>query len=93
MWASYFRVKPASAGAPANNPRSGRNGWIRTSHRWISIAFTLTVLANFVAMGLGHPPAWITFSPLLPLALLMLTGLYLFALPFASLRRGSKLQQ
>ena len=52
---------------------------IREFHRWVSILFTLTVIANFVAMSQGTPPAWITYSPLLPLALLMITGLYMFA--------------
>jgi hypothetical protein len=64
--------------------------WVRQSHRWVSIAFTLTVIANFVALGLGkgeQPPAWVTYSPLLPLFLLMLTGLYMFFLPYAR-RRG-----
>lgn len=58
---------------------------IRQTHRWLSIAFTITVIANFVALarGEGAPPAWVTYSPLLPLALLLLTGLYLFALPYA----------
>ena len=59
------------------------NSLIRQSHRWISIVFTLTVVANFVAMTQGQPPAWVTYSPLLPLFLLLLTGLYLFALPYA----------
>jgi hypothetical protein len=31
---------------------------IRQIHDWLSIAFTLTVIANFVAIGLGRPPAW-----------------------------------
>ena len=63
--------------------------WIRQTHRWVSIAFTLTVIANFVALGLGQgqPPNWITYSPLFPLALLLLTGLYLFALPYMVRRR------
>jgi hypothetical protein len=60
--------------------------WIRQFHRWIAIAFTLTVIANFVAMAQGTPPAWITYSPLLPLALLLLTGLYLFVLPYLAKR-------
>lgn len=59
-----------------------RNSWIRQIHRWISIIFTLTVIANFVALSQGTPPAWITYSPLLPLAVLALTGLYLFVLPY-----------
>jgi hypothetical protein len=64
------------------------NRWIRQIHRWVAVAFTLTVIANFVALaqGGGMPPPWITYSPLLPLALLMLTGLYLFALPYWSRR-------
>jgi hypothetical protein len=47
------------------------------------MVFTLTVVANFAALAKGTPPSWITYSPLLPLALLLLTGLYLFALPYA----------
>ena len=61
---------------------------IRQTHRWLSIAFTLTVVANFVAMTRGQPPAWVTYSPLLPLALLLFSGLYLFALPYLAKRRG-----
>lgn len=61
------------------------NVLVRQIHRWISIIFTLTVIANFVALAQGSgtmPPAWITYSPLLPLFLLMISGLYLFALPY-----------
>jgi hypothetical protein len=57
--------------------------WTRQIHRWLSIVFTLTVVANFVAMTQGTPPAVVTYSPLLPLFLLMFTGLYLFVLPYA----------
>jgi hypothetical protein len=66
--------------------------WIRQTHRWLSIAFTVTVIANFVALAVGkgqQPAAWVTYSPLLPLALLLFTGLYLFVLPYAiKWRRG-----
>lgn len=58
------------------------NKFLRQSHRWISIVFTLTVAANFATMAFGQPPAWIVYSPLLPLFLLLATGLYLFALPY-----------
>jgi hypothetical protein len=58
--------------------------WVRQIHRWVSIAFTVTVLANFVALARGQPPAWVTYSPLLPLAFLLFTGLYLFVLPYAT---------
>ena len=60
------------------------NLWIRQTHRWLSIIFTLTVIANFAAMALGEPPAWIVYSPLLPLFLLLFTGLYMFALPYVA---------
>jgi hypothetical protein len=55
---------------------------IRRTHRWLSIIFTFTVIANFVAMTAGKPPAWITYSPLPPLFLLLFSGLYLFVLPY-----------
>ena len=63
------------------------NHFIRQTHRWLSIAFTVTVIANFVALARGNPPNWVTYSPLLPLALLLFTGLYLFVLPYATKRR------
>ena len=67
-----------------------RNNWIRQTHRWLSIAFTVTIIANFVALAQGEPPAWVTYSPLFPLALLLLTGLYLFVLPYATRWRSER---
>ena len=66
--------------------------WIRQIHRWLSIAFTLTVIANFVALarGAGTPPPWVTYSPLPPLALLLFSGPYLFALPYAARWRNGR---
>jgi hypothetical protein len=65
--------------------------WIRQFHRWVSIAFTVTVIANFVAIGtVGTPPAWVTYSPLPPLFLLLFTGLYMFALPYAAKWRSGR---
>jgi hypothetical protein len=69
------------------------NKWIRQTHRWLSIAFTATVVANFVvlaARGGGTPPPWVTYSPLPPLFLLLFSGLYLFALPYAARWRGAR---
>lgn len=57
-------------------------GWVRASHRWVSIVFTAAVIANFVFLAMADgrpPPVWVTYSPLLPLGLLMLTGIYMFA--------------
>jgi hypothetical protein len=56
---------------------------IRRAHRWLAIIFTATVLANFIALTKGQPPAWITYSPLPPLFLLMFSGLYMWVLPHA----------
>jgi hypothetical protein len=67
------------------------NKWIRQIHRWVSILFTVAVIANIVAisMGQGEPPPWVTYSPLLPLAFLLFTGLYLFVLPYTAKSRRS----
>ncbi len=67
--------------------------WIRQIHRWQAIAFTVTVVANFIALGMGRgqqPEAWITYSPLAPLALLLITGLYMFVLPYAAKWRSAR---
>jgi hypothetical protein len=66
------------------------NSTVRQFHRWVSIVFTLTVVANFVALARGTPPAWVTYSPLPPLALLLFTGLYLFMLPYAARWRSGR---
>ncbi|HEY3795023.1 MAG TPA: hypothetical protein VGM09_24630 [Bradyrhizobium sp.] len=64
--------------------------WIRQFHRWLSIIFTLTVIANFVARIFGEPPAWVTYSPLPPLFLLLFSGLYMFVLPYVGRRRSGR---
>lgn len=58
------------------------NKWIRQFHRWVAIAFTLSVVATFIALAQAKPVVWVSYVPLLPLALLTVTGLYLFALPY-----------
>ena len=61
---------------------------IRPLPRWVSIAFTATVVANFIVRAKGAPPAWMTYPPLLlPLAALLLTDLCLFVLPYEVGRR------
>ncbi|GAA2716658.1 hypothetical protein ACFY2R_22630 [Micromonospora olivasterospora] len=67
------------------------NKWVRQIHRWLSIAFTVTVIVTFVALAQEEPIVWVSYVPLLPLALLLFTGLYLFALPYvARWRRGRR---
>ena len=62
---------------------------LRKIHRAVSILFTVCVIANFVAMAIqGQPPAWITYAPLLPLFILLFSGLYLFVLPYTARGRA-----
>ncbi|MGY4896938.1 hypothetical protein ACWEEK_15360 [Micromonospora aurantiaca (nom. illeg.)] len=60
---------------------------IRQLHRWFSVAFTMTVVITFVALAQKDPIVWVSYVPLLPLALLLISGLYLFALPYLRRRR------
>ena len=67
------------------------NIWVRQIHRWLSIIFTAVVIAIFIALGLGREPAyWVYLSPLVPLAFLMFTGLYMFVLPYAARWRSRR---
>jgi len=60
------------------------NKWVRQTHRWLSIAFTVGVTVNGVAVARGKYKGWVGLLALLPLALLLFTGLYLFVLPYAN---------
>lgn len=67
--------------------------FLRTSHRWMSVVFTLCFLANIftiVVLGMEQPPLWVTFSPLAPLFWLLGSGLYLFALPYLATPRSQE---
>ena len=60
------------------------NKWVRQTHRWGSIAFTVAVIVNFVAVAEKKETFWVGSMALLPLALLLITGLYMFVLPYAT---------
>jgi hypothetical protein len=68
------------------------NKSIRQAHRVMSITFTLFVIANFAVMGLGQEKLalWVGLLTLLPLFLLLVSGLYLFALPYTVKWRGAE---
>ena len=66
------------------------SNWIRKLHRWLSVAFTLAVIANLVTLAMQAQVVWVGFLALAPLILLMLTGLYLFVLPYAAKWRGAR---
>jgi len=65
--------------------------WFRQVHRWLSMAFTAGFLVNAVVIfGLGQeqPASWVYLLALIPLFLLLFTGLYLFVLPYVAKWRG-----
>jgi heme A synthase len=66
------------------------NKWIRQTHRWLSIAFTVTVIVNTVAVAQGKYAVWLGLLAVFPLALLLFTGLYLFVLPYATNWRSGR---
>ena len=99
MMSGFFRLERgepgAASGAVPINARSTSgassreiavnwNKWIRQFHRWVSIAFTVSVVITFIALAQEKPVVWVSYVPLFPLALLLLTGLYLFVLPYVT---------
>ena len=67
--------------------------WIRQIHRWLAVAFTLAVVVTSVDLAQEKPVAWMSYLPLAPLVLLMLSGLYLFVLPYATRWRDKERPQ
>lgn len=63
------------------------NRWVRQTHRWLSMAFTLAVIVNLVAVLAGRYTTRVGLLAVFPLAFLFFTGLYLFVLPYA-VKRG-----
>ena len=64
------------------------NKWIRQTHRWLSIIMTAAIIFNFVEVLGGKYARWMGLLAVVPFALQMITGLYLFVLPYAARRRG-----
>lgn len=64
------------------------SNWIRQSHRWVAATFVATVIVTTISVA-QKGPLWISYVPLLPLALLAITGIYLFVLPHALKWRGA----
>jgi len=60
------------------------NKWIRQTHRWLSIALTVAMIVNVVAIVGGRYARWLGLLAVLPFALQFFTGVYLFVLPYAS---------
>lgn len=62
--------------------------WARRSHRWLSIVFTVAVIINGVMVAKGKYNNRMGLVAVALIALLLITGLYLFALPYVTKRRG-----
>ena len=60
------------------------NKWVRQTHRWVSMAFTVAVIINIVGVVQGKYSSRLGLLAVFPLAFLLFTGLYLFVLPYAA---------
>lgn len=67
------------------------NTWFRQTHRWLSVVLTIAVIVNGVAVLRGRYTARLGLVAVAPLALLLLTGLYLLVLPYAARWSGGRL--
>ncbi|WP_330231424.1 hypothetical protein OHA40_02415 [Nocardia sp. NBC_00508] len=92
-YATARRSRPA-ADIPARQVAEARGRmsaqWVRQLHRWSAIVFISTVLATFVALAQEEPVVWVSYLPLLPLASLLFSGLYMFVLPYATKWRSAR---
>jgi Flp pilus assembly protein TadB len=68
------------------------SAWFRRAHRFLAIFFTTTVVITTVALAMPQPIIWVSYVPLFPLAFLLISGLYLFALPYRAKRRAQRLR-
>jgi hypothetical protein len=66
------------------------NKWMRQTHRWLSVAFTVGVTVNFIAVLQNKYTGWVGLMAGFPLALLLVSGLYLFVLPYATRWRSGR---
>jgi hypothetical protein len=66
------------------------NKWVRQTHRWLSMAFTVAVIVNIVAIAQKKYTALVGLLAVAPLALQFFTGLYLFVLPYAAKWRSGR---
>jgi hypothetical protein len=62
------------------------NAGVRQTHRWLSIAFTLAVIANIVLLVMNSSQTWVGVAALVPLIPLLATGLYMFVLLYLGRR-------
>lgn len=59
----------------------------------MAITFTATVIMTVIALVQKDPIVWVSYIPLFPLALLLISGLYLFVLPHVTKSRDRRTGQ
>jgi len=60
------------------------NKWIRQTHRWLSMAFTMAVIINIIAIAQKKYTNSVGLLAVAALALQFFTSMYLFVLPYAT---------
>ena len=63
---------------------------IRQSHPWFGMTLVALTVVNVIAFALGYAIEWLYFLPLIPLFLSMLSGLYMFILPYVAKRSAAE---
>jgi hypothetical protein len=83
-WSDEAGQESRSSGDRATPTVSAMNRSLRQIHRWTSVVFTASIIVTVIALVQEEPLVWVSYVPLFPLAVLLLTGLYLFALPYVT---------
>jgi len=66
------------------------NKWMRLIHRWLSAALMVSMVVNLIAVLLHRYNNTLGLLAVLPLALLFVTGLYLYVLHYAAKWRSAR---
>lgn len=66
------------------------NKWVRLTHRWLTIAFTIAVGVNGIAVARGRYTNLLGLTAVTTLALQFMTGVYLFVLPYTAKWRSQQ---
>jgi cytochrome b len=81
---------PAVSGPSSEEVTLNWNKWVRLTHRWLSIAFTVAIIVNGIAVAQGKYSSRLGLVAVFPLALLFFSGMYLFVLPYTTRWRSGR---
>ncbi|MET9213817.1 MULTISPECIES: hypothetical protein [unclassified Nocardia] len=81
LFVRYYRARARQAAA------TGGRANARRLHRWSAAVFVVTVVATVIALSLPEPIVWVSYLPLIPLAGLLFSGLYMLVAQRLSARR------